>query len=482
MTYPTRLRAAAELERRRRAAARVTAAVEVPLPAWARELERPARYKVAWGGRGSGKSWTFASLIVRAAAARPMRVLCARELQISIKDSVHRLLADRIAALGLSGQYQVGESFIRSHAGSEFIFKGLRHNADEIKSMERISICWVEEAHSVSEASWRLLIPTIRAPGSEIWVTFNPDHETDPVYQRFVVAPPPGAIVRRVNYDENPYFPPELEAERAWMQRTDPDGYAHVWLGGFNEKSDTQVLAGKWVAEPFEPDAGWDGPYYGADWGFASDPTALVRCWLAGRTLYVEHEEYGVGIEIDQVPARLDRIPGSRQHLIRADSARPETISYVARQGFRIVGADKWQGSVEDGVAFLRSLERIVIHPRCRHAAEEARLWRYKTDRLSGDVLPALAPGHEHVWDAVRYALAPVIRARASAFWLPPAEGDAGPGPPGLPAHVRRALAEGRAERATCGACQACAAGRCAERGVLVGADDPACGLYLARS
>lgn len=391
------------------------------LPPWAKPFRHAARYKVAHGGRGSGKSWTVARMILLNAFQRPLRVLCARELQISIKDSVHRLLSDQIEELGLTGAFEVGQSFIRgagsANAGTEFLFKGLRHNAGEIKSMEGIDVCWIEEAQAVSESSWELLIPTIRAAGSEIWITFNPDQETDPTYQRFVVAPPPGATVAQVNWDDNPWFPPELEAERAYMARTDPEAYAHVWGGECRSRSDAQVLKGKWVIDCFETAPGWDGPYYGADWGFAQDPTTLVRLWIGGRTLYVEHEAYGVGVALDDTPALFDRVPGARQHLIRADSSRPETINHLRTRDYpRIQGAAKGPGSVEDGVEFLRSFERIVIHERCRHAAEEARLWNFKTDRLTGDVLPQLVDAHNHIWDAVRYALEPLIRQRAGGI------------------------------------------------------------------
>lgn len=385
------------------------------LAPWCKPFVAPSRYKIAYGGRGSSKSWAFARLlllrVVRSPAA--LRVLCARELQISIRDSVHRLLSDQIGHMGIGYYFDVGESYIRCSNGSEFLFKGLRHNAGEIKSMENISICWVEEAQAVSEDSWTLLIPTIRAPGSEIWVTFNPDQETDPTYRRFVLSPPPGALVRKVNWHDNPWFPPELEAERRHMLETDLDAYNWVWEGECRKASDAQVLKGKWVVEPFAPGPDWDGPYFGCDWGFSSDPSALVRLFIHDWTLYIEHEAYGVGVEIDHLPAMFDLVPGSRERLIRADSARPETISFMRRQGFKMIGAEKYKGSVEEGVEFLRSFKRIVIHPRCKHAAEEAKLWSYKTDRLTGDVLPVLVDAHNHCWDGVRYALEPAIKDKA---------------------------------------------------------------------
>ena len=386
--------------------------LDIDFPDWFEPYWDPARYKIAYGGRGSGKSTTFARALICLSAERPLRVLCARELQNSIQDSVHQLIADQVDVMGLSDFFTVKEKGIYSSCGSEFLFKGVRGtrgDASQLKSMEGIDICWIEEGQTVSKASMETLAPTIRKPGSEIWITYNPDQESDPVHQ-LAMNPPPGSIVRKVNFDENPWFPAELELERRWMQRTDPDAYAHVWLGECRQYTDAQVLRGKWIVDSFEAGDDWHGPYYGADWGYAKDPTALVRCWIHDRKLYIEHEAWAVGCEIDETPDLFDTVPESRKHIIRADSARPETISYMRRQGFRIVGVKKGKGSVEDGVAHLRSYEQIVIHPRCVHTAEEARLWSWKVDRLSGDILPKLEDKNNHCWDGARYALEPIIR------------------------------------------------------------------------
>jgi len=481
------IQAKAEQELRRRARARARGHDPgAQLPPWADEFQHPTRYKVAWGGRGSAKSHTFARLLLLRAAERPTRILCARELQISIKDSVHRLLSDLVDALGLSDQFDVGQSYLRGLNGSEFLFKGLRHNAVEIKSTEGIDICWVEEGQAVSDDSWALLIPTIRAPGSEIWVTFNPDQETDPTYQRFVVNPPPNAIVRRVNYDENPWFPPELEAERAYLERVDPDAYAHVWLGECRNRSDAQVLMGKWTVDVFEPEPTWDGPYYGVDWGFAQDPTAMVRCWIGGRTLFIDYEAWGVEVALDDTPALFDQVPGARQaSVIRADSARPETIRHLRDHGYPgMSAAAKWPGSVEDGVEFLRSFERIVVHQRCKHTIEEARLWSFKTDRLTGAVLPALKSGNDHVFDACRYALSPIIRSRKSAMFIDPAPEESRreqlqEALPGLDPTIMQRMTSPLPE-GVCGRCTAFSDGRCREREMLVGERDSGCVYFVA--
>lgn len=297
---------------------------------------------------------------------------------------------------------------------SLFIFEGLKHNITKIKSMEGIDIVWCEEAERISEESWRVLIPTIRKSGSEIWVSFNPDQETDPTYQRFVVNPPEDAIVKKVSWEDNPYFPDELKREMERDYRTDPEAAAWIWAGECRTITDAQVLKGKWIIQEFTPKGDWSGPYFGADWGFSQDPTALVSMWIGDNKLWVEHEAYGVGVDIADTPALFDTVPDSRQYVIRADSARPETISHVRKAGFRILAAEKWTGSVEDGISFLRSFEHIVIHPRCKRIAQEARLWSYKTDQLTGDVLPKLKEGHDHGWDAVRYGLEPVIKRRSS--------------------------------------------------------------------
>lgn len=340
------------------------------------------------------------------------RILCCREFQVSIKDSVHKLLSDRITALGLEWFYRVTQNSIIGENGTEFIFAGLKHNIQSIKSAEGITIAWCEEAQCVSEASWQILIPTIRSDSSEIWLTWNPDQETDPTWQRFVVNAPPGCWAATVNWEKNQWLSEALRIEKDYLYRIDPDAAAHVWGGELRKISDAQVLRGRYVVEPFEPAEDWAGAYFGLDFGYSSDPTALVKLWIHERVLYVEHEAWAIGCDLDDLPALLSKVPGSKDHLIRADSSRPETISHLHRHGFpRVRGAEKGKGSVEDGVEHLRSYERIVIHPRCSHAAEEARLWSYKTDKLSGDVLPVLLDRHDHIWDAARYALEPIIRA-----------------------------------------------------------------------
>lgn len=206
--------------------------MQVQFPSKLQPLFQAARYKVAYGGRGSAKSWSYARALLIQAAAQPLRVLCTREVQKSIKDSVHKLLSDQIAALGLGSFYEVLETEIRGKNGSEFLFAGLAsHTIESIKSYEGVDRVWVEEGQSVKKRSWDVLIPTIRKPGSEIWISFNPELDTDETYQRFVLNAPPDTLLMQVNYHDNPWFSDVLEQERKHCQLTAPKDYDNIWLG-----------------------------------------------------------------------------------------------------------------------------------------------------------------------------------------------------------------------------------------------------------
>lgn len=193
----------------------------------------PKRYKVARGGRGSAKSWSFARALLILASQSTLRVGCFREVQKSISDSVHKLLSDQIQILGLGNQYQVLNDAIRNiRNGSEFLFAGLSDKtAESIKSFEGLDIAWVEEAQAVSKRSWSILIPTIRKDGSEIWVSYNPDLETDETHQRFTIDPPLDCVSVLVNYSDNPWFPAVLEQERLECKRRYPKDYPNIWEG-----------------------------------------------------------------------------------------------------------------------------------------------------------------------------------------------------------------------------------------------------------
>lgn len=215
----------------------------IEFPAKLQCLFEPGRYKVLYGGRGGAKSWGVARALLALGSAKPLRILCAREIQKSITDSVHRLLADQVASMGLAGFYEVQQTTIKGANGTQFIFAGLRHNINNIKSLEGADIVWVEEAQTVSKASWEKLIPTVRKPGSQIIVTFNPELDTDETYVRFVKNAPPGATVVKVDWRDNPWFPPELDAERLHLKATDPDAYLNIYDGHCRVTLDGAIYA-----------------------------------------------------------------------------------------------------------------------------------------------------------------------------------------------------------------------------------------------
>ena len=372
------------------------------------ELYEPHRYKVLYGGRGSGKSWAVARALIAIADFGRTRILCCREVQNSIKDSSYQILKDMAHRMGLANRFTFKDSeIVHNGTGSRFIFSGLLRNENSIRSKEGIDICWVEEASSVSQTSWDVLSPTIRKDGSELWITFNPLTVDDPT-NVFIENPPPGAFVRKVNYWDNPYFPEELRQQMEWDKANDYEKYLHIWEGYPLTISDAQVFKGRFTVESFDEDL-WqkaDRLFYGADFGFARDPSTLVRCFIYERRLYVDYEAYGTGVEIDELPALYDSVPGSRKWPIKADSARPETISYLrSRCGFNISAAAKWQGSIEDGIAYLKGFDKIIIHPRCTHTADEFKLYSYKVDRQTNEVLPIVLDKYNHIIDAIRYSL-----------------------------------------------------------------------------
>ena len=389
----------------------------IKTPRWALPLLQPSRYKGAHGGRGSGKSHFFGELMIEAHILEPNESsVCVREVQKSLDQSVKRLLEGKIQAMNAGAYFEVQDAKIKSTRGSGLIiFQGMQnHTADTIKSLEGYKRAWVEEAQSLSQRSLDLLRPTIRMNGSELWFGWNPDLPTDPVDALLrCEKPPPGAVVLEVNYQDNPWFPAELQAEMEYDRSRDPDKFAHIWRGQYRRNSEARVFR-NWRVEEFDvpPDA---IIRQGADWGFSVDPTTLVQCYIAGRTLYVPHEAYRVGCEIVDTPALFMSLPDSEKWPMTADTARPETISHLRKNGFpKIMPAVKGARSLEEGVEWLKSFD-IVVHPRCQHLIDELTAYSYKTDPLTGLILPVLADKDNHVIDALRYALEGARRAQGSA-------------------------------------------------------------------
>ncbi|SPY42774.1 PBSX family phage terminase large subunit [Proteus mirabilis] len=406
--------------------------VDLPIPAklvpvFAKE---GVRYRGAFGGRGSAKTRTFAMMsAVKAYQAAEQGIsgviLCGREFMNSLEESSMEEVKQAIRSIPwLNDYFDIGEKYIRTKCKRvNYVFCGLRHNLDSIKSKARILLAWVDEAESVSDLAWKKLRPTVRESGSEIWVTWNPEKDGSATDKRFRKTPPKNSIIVEMNYNDNPWFPDVLEEERLDdLNSLEYSDYAWIWEGAYLENSDKQVLANKYVVQSF-PDDLWqkaDRLLFGADFGFAKDPNTLLRQFILNDCLYIEYEVYGIGVELDHMPAFYDKIPESRKWPIKADSARPETISYLKRQGFNISAAKKWQGSVEDGITHLRGFKQIIIHPRCKETAKEARLYSYKTDRITGEVLPVIEDKNNHCWDAVRYGLDGYITQKSNAGLLVP--------------------------------------------------------------
>ncbi|WP_075271389.1 PBSX family phage terminase large subunit [Pasteurella multocida] len=387
------------------------------------------RYRGSFGGRGSAKTRTFAKMTAVIAYKRAMAgdsgvILCGREFMNSLEDSSLEEVKQAIRAESfLNDFFEIGEKYIRTKCGRvSYIFSGLRHNLDSIKSKARILLAWVDEAESVSEMAWSKLIPTVREHNSEIWLTWNPEKRDSATDKRFRQFPPDSSVIVEMNYTDNPWFPDVLEQERLNdKKRLDDATYRWIWEGAYLEASEAQIFNGKYEELEFKPNQDFNGPYFGLDFGFAKDPTAAVKCWVFDNNLYIEYEAGKTGLELDHTAGFMkERVPDIEKYILRADSARPESISYLKRNGIpRIEGVKKWSGSVEDGIEHIKSYKKVYIHPRCKETLREFRLYSYKTDRLTGDVLPTVLDEHNHYIDAIRYALNPLMQHMGRSTQLP---------------------------------------------------------------
>lgn len=390
-----------------------------------------ARYKGARGGRGGAKSNFFGGLLIDDCIREPIRAVCVREIQKSLEQSVKRLLEDTIEMYGVGHLFNIKKSWIETPHDGVIIFQGMRdQSADSIKSLEGYNRAWVEEAQSLSLRSLDLLRPTLRKEDSEIWFSWNPRYPNDPVEVLFQQLKAQGGndfILIETSYNDNPWFPDVLRREMEFDRSRDIEKYNHIWLGDFERNSEKRVFK-NWTVQEFEsPD---DAAYLlGADWGFSVDPSTMTRVRADDKKLYIDHEAYMIGCEIDLLPdlfdglvcgCRIDDGPRkpcrkkdkhgwAREWPSRADSARPETISYLNKHGYpRMVSATKGPNSVKEGVIFLQGYD-IIIHPRCTHTIDEFTHYSYKTklDAQTGKeaVLPILEDKKNHIIDPVRYAV-----------------------------------------------------------------------------
>lgn len=386
--------------------------LRIPVAQAFEPLLPPARYKGAKGGRASGKSHFYADLWLDESMREKLDFVMIREVQKDLRFSVKRLLESKIEHYNAGAYFTVQDRVISSHVGGTTIFEGMQnHTADSMKSLEGFDRAWFEESHRASQRSLDLLRPTIRKPGSEMWFSWNPDQPTDPI-DVFFQDKPAGAVLVSANYSDNPWLSEESRRDMEYDRARDPEKYAHIWLGGYQTRSESRVFK-NWRIEEFEIDKGAI-KRQGADWGYAIDPTVLIQSYITGRTLYVCHEAYKVGCEIIDTPDLFRTIPEAEKWPIIADSARPETISYMQKNGFpRMFAAHKGPGSIEEGVNFLQGFD-IVVHPRCTRTIDELTMYSYKTDPLTGKVLPILQDKKNNVIDALRYSHEGARKARAS--------------------------------------------------------------------
>ena len=378
---------------------------------YVQNLWSPARHHAFFGGRGSAKSWSVASFLTIIGAKEKKKIVCARQFQNSIRDSSKALIEKRIDSLGFTGHYKPTDQYIiHQETKTEFSFVGLERNIDSIRSLEGADIVWVEEARTIRAKSMEVLLPTVRSPGSFFIWTWNPEKPTDPVdyyFRNTKEGPPPRSLVTFVDSTDNPYFyQTELPEERETLRKGNFERYKHVWLGGYDTAADSKVFPNCTTGiVPVPIDC---PPRYGMDFGFGTDPSFVVKVYIidAIKTIYIANEACG-RVPMDQLSQLLLSVVDSDNDLVKADSSMPGAIEFLNARGFpNVVGAKKGPGSVKAGINYMSSY-KIVIHPQCEKMRDEARLYSFMTDKLSGKVLPGRVPvdANNHGWDATRYAL-----------------------------------------------------------------------------
>ena len=395
--------------------------VQADFPVKLQFLFQPAPYKVAYGGRGGGKSWSFARALLIQGVQSRLRILCTREVQNSIKQSVHKLLSDQINELGLESFYQVLETCIRGANGTEFTFAGLSNQtADSIKSFEGADKVWCEEAQSISKKSWQILIPTVRKPGAEIWVSFNPALDTDDTYVRFVLNPPPGTVSAFVNYKDNPWFSIESEQKRLHHEITDPGSYKNVWEGECAAAVDGAIYASE-IAKMLTDNRICRVPYdpilkVHTVWDLGLDTTSIILVQSSRSEIriidYVEDQQ----LKLDHYVAELqkknlnwgfDWLPhdGHSENVKSASAYR--ILKAFGRKVKPKIGTTYPipNVSIEIGIRAARALfPRLVIDKdRGAPLVEHWKRYRRSVSATTGSVGAPLHDDHSHGCDATRY-------------------------------------------------------------------------------
>lgn len=389
--------------------------MDIKFPTKFKGLFDPYRYKVFYSGRGAAKTTLFAQALLIKSLQESCTILCCREYQTSIKNSVHQVFVQEIARLKLEKYFNVTYDKITSINGSQFIFAGVANNIENLKSIPNIRYCWVEESSSISKRSLDVLIPTIRAPNSEIWFSFNPYLETDPVYQEFVVNTKPNSLVVKVHYKDNPWCPQVLIDEAEYCKLTDPDKYDNIWDGNPLKISDAIIFKGKFEVQDFETPSNVQ-IRVGLDFGYSSDPCAIGSNFIIDDCLYIDHAYSQIGLDFDEYHKLLDKIPNIKRLKIWADASLPGNIALIKKQEYFIEGAKKWPNSVQDGITYLKSFRKIYIHPRAQAAIDEFKTYSWKVNKQTDEILAIPEDKNNHFIDSCRYSLNKEILASGTSM------------------------------------------------------------------
>lgn len=373
-----------------------------------------ARHKALYGGRGSAKSWSVATYLPVQAAKTKLRIVCARQFQNSIRDSSKELIEKRIHKLGMNNQFTITDRYI-VHDGtkSQIMFVGLERNIRSIRSLEGADVVWIEEARTIKAKSMEILLPTVRATGSEMIWTWNPVDATDPVDAYFRSGkPPPRSIVTKVSWRDNPFFEQtEMPQELEVLKRGNYNRYMHVWEGEYDISYETKVFTNVRIGRPDIPSN--TPPYYGLDFGFGSDPSFAVKLFVLQeqKQIYIAQEASG-RVTMDQLPMLVRSVTRDDGDLVKSDSSQPGTIEFLQSRGINAQPAKKGPGSVKSGILFLQGYE-IIIDPSCKEMQNEAHLYSWMTDRLTNKALSTPVDAYNHGWDATRYATEDVAQETA---------------------------------------------------------------------
>jgi phage terminase large subunit len=366
------------------------------------------RHFALYGGRGTAKSHSVAEAIIVRSTREPQNIVCGRQFQNSINESSKSLLEQKIFTLGANENFEIGKTEITHKTyNSKMFFIGLERNIESRKSMEGIDIFWNEEAQTTNVKSLAVTVPTfLRKKNSQLIWTWNPRFKDDPVDDMFrgPNGPPPDSYIRHVTYEDNPFFfATELHQQYNHARLTNKRVFEHVWCGGYDENSDARIFQNVKISRYKVKDH--IRPMFGMDFGFSTDPSTIVKCYIdyANKIVYIAYAYFGQGIPLESLPDFIEQVPEARDYTITADSSQPQTIDFLNRKGYRVIPAVKGPGSIKSGLTFLQGFQ-IYINPDMPEMIEEARRYFWKTDR-NGLVLPMAEDKFNHGWDAVRYAV-----------------------------------------------------------------------------